>query len=411
MCGSPALAAQRYPVPRMGRETGEADEFDELPRAAPDTWMRTSVWDDSRTQPVDEALPPGYPPEVLKVLGGVSHHLANAELSTQIREIMGDVGAPGETELRVFRAMLEDVAEEGEGDLQRGLLLAWERRTGERVNWPTPVADLWLQITDDRARQRLEHKVERICRNVDDPTPHELHVLEWMVVGLSRRGDGDPVRGLLRELNRDDGPRREPWGERAADLPELHRRAEMVVESLDAGDPNVAGADRLAGRVRADIDGVLADMESGELEASTERVAGLVGNVMGVWAEWQCARERSVRGPVELGRVFKYVDLATGAVITVDVDVSDDGGQRWSEVKNLRPFTTDSRAWSELRRQVVGMVQAAEQNPVDGVARRIAVEFRRGVTPSVAEALAGMGVEVIGSRAVAHTAKERTWGL
>lgn len=398
----------------MGRETGRGEDWTELRRVTADAVpSSSSPWGAAEARPVREASEDGgevgYPAEIRSLLDGLRHRFAYAELTQSVTEIIVDLRAPQESEMGVFRAMVADLKERGGGDIQRGLLLAWEDRTGERVRWPEPVADLWLEVADERARQFLERKAERICRDLDNPNPREVEVLQKLVDALRRHGGGDPARGLLAQLERDSPAPRAPWGERTGELAELRLRAEALARGLDAGHPNVAGNDRLAKRVKAEIGGVLRDMEHGVTEATADRVNGMVGNLLGVWAEWQCARERSVRGPVLLATRFAYVDLATGRESDVDVDVQDEGGRRWTEVKNARPFTTDSGAWGDLRRQAAALLQAAEQNPIGGGARRTAVEFRRGVTRSVAAALAGMGVEVIGTRAVERWSKERTW--
>lgn len=357
----------------------------------------------------------GYPVQVRVLAARAGHHLAQAELITSAGEIFADVRRPTESELMVFRGAMEDAVEAGRGDLKLGLLVCWERRTGQRAEvaertWPEPVAEAFAELTDDRARTRLEQKVERVFRDVDDPTPRDLEEFGKMVAGLRRRGDGDLERALVAEWERLH-PEPRPWGDGADRLAECRAEGLRLVEVLEAGHPGVTGTAELVRRVRRQLDGPLHSMELGVAETTAARLLGLRENLAAVWAEWESAMEHSGRGPVEVARRFSYVDRETGKVDYVDVDVAADFGRLWVEVKNRRPFTTESSTWDDLQLQMRSLLQAAEQNTTRDCPRHLVVEFRRGVAPSVADALAQMGVEVQVGRRQLESGQKRAWEL
>jgi len=139
------------------------------------------------------------------------------------------------------------------------------------------------------------------------------------------------------------------------------------------------------------------------VQTTPERISGARNNVRGVEAEMRAAQgETDVTG---LGRSFP-LDGRPGAV---DVDVVSNGGRRWVEVKNTRPFGLESSDWlgnpsagqQGLRTQAAELLRAASQNPLGGPGGptpEVVVQFPRGVTPEVAAALEAMGVGVEGPR-------------
>lgn len=266
----------------------------------------------------------------------------------------------------ILQGELDDALEAGRGDLERGLVILWERRTGgavERV-WPAAVTDVLEQLTDPRARARLGEKAERVFRDLEDPTERDLREFAKMLAGLRRRGGGDLERALLAKWEHLH-PTPEPWGEHAGELEKCRVAGGRVIAAIARGHPGVGGGERLVERVEGLVGGPLRRLEVGTDEATAERVLSVRENLLAAWSEWEAACERSARGPVEVGRRFLYTD-ASGKVRDVDVDVLDHCGSVWVEVKHRRPFTTASSTWDDLEGQVRRLLMAAAQHPRDG---------------------------------------------
>ena len=356
-----------------------------------------------------------YPKEVHETAAGLEDVRARMVVLLVADDIYADPRHPTDSERHTFRAELARITEIGGGSLPRGLLRELSERADEPVDgaeiaWPEPVASALDELSDHRARAQLQHRGHRICRDPERATEREVLALERMVAALRRGGDMEAK--LIADWT-EHHPEPDPRGEHAADLPALRQRCEALQARYAVGHPGVSGGERLADRVRDQIDGPLAEMETGTAETSTASVTTLARNLQGVAGEWAAAVERTAGGPVELDRRFSYTDPGTGVRGRAQVDVVDTTLGQWVEVKNVADFGTGSPDWRRLQRQVRRLCWAAEENPLEGRhSAQVCVEFRRDARRSVMAALEEMGVEVVvKGRQLEDRAGERGLGL
>lgn len=184
----------------------------------------------------------------------------------------------------------------------------------------------------------------------------------------------------------------EAYGEGVGELPRFKGALDQLLK--DASDwaskhPEVADMARLLERIK-DQQTYLQKLLSGAKETRPEDIAGLQGNIDGLVGEL-----KSAQGAVDVNGVEQKFPLDQGSV---EVDVVADKGSTWIESKNVNPFGKGSTNWAPLEAQVNALLEAAKQNPCNGAPPRVVVQFWRGVSLEVAEALEAMGAEVWGER-------------
>jgi len=169
----------------------------------------------------------------------------------------------------------------------------------------------------------------------------------------------------------------QPTGAKAGDLPTLRTDGDNLLKSIQSAQsaqPQVAGYDALLRRVAAQLDGPLARMESGALEANDANVQGVRSNLDAIAAELNASQQPGVTAVSQ---------QKTGNGQTVDVDVIADNGAKWQEIKNTRPFSTQSADWvgdassQGLKAQVEKLIDvaAAPENAVRGKPPAIEIVF------------------------------------
>jgi hypothetical protein len=195
-----------------------------------------------------------------------------------------------------------------------------------------------------------------------------------------------------------------PYGAALNQVPNELTRAQSLESEIQAfrdANPQIRGINEWFRRLRGEIRN-LDEMRRGINEATPERVEGAANNLNGVEGELRLAqRETGVTG---VNQEFTYLN-EQGKQGTIDADIVANNGNTWIDVKRVRPFGLESKDWlggaSEkppgVRVQAQRMLQAAPQNPNNGVIPKIAFEFPLGVSREVAEALQAMGVEVRGT--------------
>lgn len=120
----------------MARDAGEWHERREGSEVSPDAWMVPDPW--ARLRRLPDARGCGPPRQVRELIERLGHHLAQAEILATAEEIFADGENPTAQELDILQGELDDALEAGRGDLERGLVILWERRTGAAVErvWP-----------------------------------------------------------------------------------------------------------------------------------------------------------------------------------------------------------------------------------------------------------------------------------
>jgi hypothetical protein len=91
-------------------------------------------------------------------------------------------------------------------------------------------------------------------------------------------------------------------------------------------------------------------------------------------------------------------------ISNIRVAIVAGNGTRWIEVPYVKPFGLDSAEWTGrlhdmyggMKRQAESLLYAAGRNPINGEPPQVVFEFPLGVSRSVANELAGMGIEVRG---------------
>jgi len=254
-----------------------------------------------------------------------------------------------------------------------------EPETGPTAPRPLPPA---LQAIydglSDLAKRQFDNRWERIARDPANPTSTEISRMNAYLKSLYDRYGGYSA-GLEAEWNRLQSTG-QPTGAKAGDLPTLRTDGDNLLKSIQSAQsaqsaqPQVAGYDALLRRVAAQLDGPLARMESGALEANDANVQGVRSNLDAIAAELNASQQPGVTAVSQ---------QKTGNGQTVDVDVIADNGAKWREIKNTRPFSTQSADWvgdassQGLKAQVEKLIDvaAAPENAVRGKPPAIEIVF------------------------------------
>lgn len=189
-----------------------------------------------------------------------------------------------------------------------------------------------------------------------------------------------------------------PHGPALAEASGLHDRTRVLRAEAEAyleANPQVGDEGWLA-RLNEEVRSI-DRMLTGRNEATMIAVQSRRNNVNGLEAELRSAARRE--GVVALRRHLPAV--WRGERIIMEADVVARWGRELVEVKRVSPFTLQSTAWKGgskigLAEQAARLVEAARQNPIEGVPADVVIEFPIGVFREVAEALTAMGARVEG---------------
>ncbi|HYG79488.1 MAG TPA: hypothetical protein VD861_03830, partial [Pyrinomonadaceae bacterium] len=190
-----------------------------------------------------------------------------------------------------------------------------------------------------------------------------------------------------------------PRGDALAEVPEVKAQAESLLkeaEAYRAANPSVKGVTDISKALTTVIK-ELRKMEKGGTVANKEVIEGYRRTIEGAEDNLRVAQGSS--GVTHVGAKFPL----NGKPKAVDVDVVADQGRTWIEVKRSKEtFSLKSDRWlgkaskRGLKEQAQRLLEAAEQNKVDGQAPKVVLHFTQGVSRAVAEALRAMGIEVRG---------------
>jgi hypothetical protein len=219
--------------------------------------------------------------------------------------------------------------------------------------------------------------------------------MEQAIAGMEKSGNlSAKLADQWKKSQPKEGVKQEPHGEAVGELPGLQDLVTRVADAIDAyakAHPEVAGIPGRQKALRAE-QARLERILRGDVEATTETIRSIRGNVEGIRAEFEVASGAS--GVTRVGQAFPL----DGIEGKVDVDVIADQGRTWIESKSTEPFGLESKGWAGLKSQAADLLEAATQNPVGGKPPKVVINFRKGVSWEVANALEQMGVEVRGNR-------------
>ncbi|HEY4241896.1 MAG TPA: hypothetical protein VGM88_18875 [Kofleriaceae bacterium] len=208
------------------------------------------------------------------------------------------------------------------------------------------------------------------------------------------KGSGGDLEKALEKIWDNDNPSPAPvHGKAASALPGLREKLGTIRARVDAAKDKQKGIgyERLRERLSKTVEKTLARMESGELEATPENVAGVRANLEGLEAEYLAAqKEKDVVG-------LDAEKRTAGSTKGFEVDVVANKGKRWVEVKNIKRFGIRSSTWKALREQMQRMADVAHdpRNWIDGKPPELVIRFPKGVSLKVSSELKGMGFVVL----------------
>ena len=286
-------------------------------------------------------------------------------------EQMGDEVAAQQAEGEGKLGELKDTSSEGGAEGKGELTEALARRRAA--------------LTDPDAVKGFDAKWEEVG--------HDVGKMQRALDGMEKAGDLDTMLARFWQRTRSKAPG-DPFGEGAAELGALEAAYDKLrtdAESYEAQHPDVAGLRRLIKDIEGEQAGLTKRL-NGQEKTTIANIDGLRGNLDGLRAELDTAMaEADVTG---LSQRFTL----DGKPKAVDVDVVADNGRRWVESKSVEPFGKQSSTWTKMNDQIIKLLRAADQNPVDGQPPQVVVRFSKGVSWQVANALEQLGVEVIGDR-------------
>jgi hypothetical protein len=248
--------------------------------------------------------------------------------------------------------------------------------------------------TNPKARLQFDEKFAQLK---SDPNKMEK------VINNMTKGGGDLSARLESDYDKAHKTLT-PYGPALSELQNTIRpdavQLKSDAEAWATANPGVKNAKSLARRVQDEIDAIDKAL-SGEAEATQERAQGHSNNISGWQAELAVAQtEKDVIG---LSQKFSL----NGVKDKVEVDVVSENGTRWVESKNVLPFGLGSRNWKNekdptagLASQVDELLEAAKEHPVGGVIPTVVVNFPKGVTQEVADAIRAKGAVVQGVEVV-----------
>jgi hypothetical protein len=253
-------------------------------------------------------------------------------------------------------------------------------------------------LTQARAIEQFDFRLNRICKDVTSPAPVELDRFRKFLESARRTGGGDLDAGLMKLWEAANPTPKAPSGEAAGQLAELRTLCGAVRADLEAGKrshPQLAGdLNSMINKRLNPEDRRLASMENGHLDATTADVNSIRNNVDALRAEWDAAKGET--DVVALGSK-KSLGATKDAV---DVDVEAGHGRRWVQVKNKTLFGTGSTAWTEDVKPQAEKNLAAAHDPAnwaEGKPPDVIFQFSKGVSAEVAAELRRMGCIVRGA--------------
>jgi hypothetical protein len=250
-----------------------------------------------------------------------------------------------------------------------------------------------------KAQAQFDARWSRIARDPANPSPVEITRMKAYLDAAKAKG-GDYSKGLEADWDKAHPEPGKAAGEAADQVSGLRAKAEALrarIEAARDAAPKGTGYESLLKALNGEIDGPLARLDHGEVEATNQAVQDVRSNIEGVEAQFQAAQAE--KGVVGVGKEKQ------GGGKTADVDVEAGNGSRWVEVKNTEPFGLESSDWvgkpgkQGLSAQVDKLIGVSRDpaNAVDGKPPEIVVRFPKGVSPEVAAALRAKGVKVIGT--------------
>lgn len=251
-----------------------------------------------------------------------------------------------------------------------------------------------------KAQAQFEARWSKIAHDPQKPTPIEIDRMQKYLDAAKAKGDGDLSRGLEADYDKAHPTAGRPRGEAVDQLPGLRAKAEGLrarIEGTRDSSAKGTGYESLLSQLKGELDGPLARLENGSVEATNTAVQNVRANIEGIEAQFLAAQSET--GVIGVGKQKE------GGGRTADVDVVADNGARWVEVKNTEPFGLESNDWTGnarkqgLNAQADKLLQVARdpQNAVNGKPPEVVIRFTKGVSPEVAAALRAKGIHVIGT--------------
>jgi hypothetical protein len=222
----------------------------------------------------------------------------------------------------------------------------------------------------------------------DKVTPSRVTRFLEAMDALARRESGDLQKALDAEWARVNAPKptRPPSGPGAAELPRLRAAAEALVKEIKdfikANPGRLKGLEGVAKGQQRDIDGALADMETGAKEATPARIEGFENNLKGFRAEFEAATQAPPG--TEIGAVRDGFEI----------DQISPDQKRWTNIKQWNLFSESDPRMADLIEQAKSNLETAAKHPADdGTIPEIVFDFKNGVTPEVADRLGAVEVD------------------
>ena len=222
--------------------------------------------------------------------------------------------------------------------------------------------------------------------------------MERAVEGIRKKGT-DLEESMLSKWEKAN---RTAFGAAVKQIPDALSRGQKLRDEVQVfvdANPQIKGTNEWFDRIDGELD-KLNNLQRGTRETTPERIEGTLNNFNGVAAEFRYAQKQL--GVISVGQKMTLDRIPR----KVDVDIVADNGKTWIDNKNVKPFSLESSTWKGeikdgaekggLKRQAERLLRSAQQNPVDGVAPKVVIEFPQGVSREVAEELQKMRVEVRG---------------
>jgi hypothetical protein len=246
--------------------------------------------------------------------------------------------------------------------------------------------DVPRDILDRRAKLSpemqayLDKRIGRIVGDPTKPTAADFQKVAKVMDAIEKAGGNDLEKGLQAAYARENPAAKPPSGVGAAELPLLRKAAEQLLADLEAfasRSSHPAGIQKMAKRLTADMEGVLAKMETGGLEATAERIQGFKNNLKGVETEFNSAKVAPAG--------TKFGEMKSGQ----EIDRISPDELRWTNDKGGNRFGETDPRYLEVEAQAKENLAAAQrpENLVGGKAPEIEFHFPDGVTPEVAAKL------------------------